>query len=145
MKHLTITLLTLLVLGGCTSELDRCIEVNTGTLENNLTEKWQTLMEEHLDENNDLPDGGYSDIENDFLENVLTDFEREVDDCSRLEYDGSENPMVVPDPFYAYVFEETFREEFSSQYKERRESCAKSLLPLRVEKATKICNSQGIY
>ena len=29
MKHLTTLLLTLLILGGCSSELDRCIEANT--------------------------------------------------------------------------------------------------------------------
>jgi len=133
MKQFTTTLiLILLVLVGCTNELDRCIEANTGNLENNLTEKWQKLMEEHLDENNDLPDG-YSDIENDFLENVLTHFERAVEDC-----------VGAPSPSYLYVA--GLEEELSSEsYKETVESCEKSIRSDKIEKATKICHAQGIY
>jgi len=138
MKHLTTLLLTLLVLSSCSSELDRCIEANTGNLENNNEEKFQKFMDEHRDKDGRINEG-WSDAYDDFKANVLTDFEREIGVC-------------VADKIAAYMEENkpdlsvsSEAREFNAKSEEIWVSCEKSLSLERVEKATKICNAQGIY
>ena len=137
-KNLITLLLTFLVLAGCSTELDRCIEANTGNLENNLEEKNQKFMDEYQDEDGKLIEG-WSDAYDDFEANVLTDLEREVSDCAA-------------DKITAHVRENNYDfsaqsevDEYQAQTKEIWVSCEKSMPSVMVERATKICNSQGIY
>ena len=77
-KNLTITLLTLLVLVGCTTELDRCIEANKGNLEYSKDEKWTLYLKEiSLTQGEAMSGSQYLFFE----EHYLTDFEMEVSNC----------------------------------------------------------------
>tara|TARA_Y100000593_G_scaffold62765_1_gene116194 strand:- start:286 stop:657 length:372 start_codon:yes stop_codon:yes gene_type:complete len=122
MKKIAITLLTLLILGGCSqepTELERCIEANTPSLEYNLGEKFQKFREENKSLREEDFDKYYDKLR-DFEINIKTDFEHEVLGCS-LDESGT----------------------FSSE--EARKICIEIISSELIEKAKKICHSQGIY
>tara|TARA_B100001057_G_scaffold95383_1_gene91855 strand:+ start:129 stop:545 length:417 start_codon:yes stop_codon:yes gene_type:complete len=138
MKHLTALLLALLLLNSCSSELDRCIEANTGNLGNNLEEKSRKFNEEYRDEDG-RPIEGWLDAYDDYQNNVLTDFERKISECANDKID-------------TYMEENNFDfsiqskvDEYIDKSEEIWVSCEKSMPSVMVERATKICNSQGIY
>ena len=137
MKHLTITLISLLILGGCSqepTELERCIEANTPSLENNIEEKGAKLQEEYYDENGEVVEDWIS-IFDDFHNNVITDFEKELVKC--IDDKMHEN---VLDPS-----ELNNVDKYNALWKEFMPSCEKSVSSEMVDKARKICHSQGIY
>ena len=139
MKHLiSITLLTLLVLVGCTSELDRCMEANTGNLENNLKEKNQKFRDEHVGENGYFVEG-WRVAYRDFEANVLTDFERELGECTGDKID------TYMDKHNLDFSVQSEADEYMAKTEEFAVSCEKSVPLERVKRATKICNEQGIY
>ena len=126
MKTLTTLLLTLLVLSNCSSERDRCIKANSGNLEYKYNEKVNELVAQWEEENG--VKGGLSDIESD-LAKVTSEFERKVNECT------SRNFMNLD-----FNDEDWFKEIEITQ-----ESCEKNVSLEMIDKATEICNSQGIY
>lgn len=136
MKHLPTLLITLLVIAGCSTELDRCIEANTGNLENNLEVKTIAFTEESLDEDGNLIEG-WADLYRDFRNNVLTDFERELNECTNNKIDTLMENMDI--------FEKLKVDEYESKIEEFKLYCEKNVPLDMIERATKICNSQGIY
>ena len=135
-KNLTTTLLTLILLSSCSSELDRCIEANTGNLENNLEVKTIAFTEESLDEDGNLIED-WADLYRDFRKNVLTDFERELNECTSNKIDTLMENMDI--------FEKLKVDEYESKIEEFKLYCKKNVPLDMIERATKICNSQGIY
>ena len=126
MKHLTTLLLTLLVLSNCSSERDRCIKANSGNLEYKYNEKVNELVAQWEKENG--VKGGLSDIESD-LAKVTSEFERKVNECM------SRNFMNLDFNDKDWVKETEIIQE----------SCKKNVSLEMIDKATEICNSQGIY
>jgi hypothetical protein len=137
-KKLLLPILTLLLLVGCTSELDRCIEANTGNLENNLKEKNQKFRDEHVDEDGEWVEG-WLDAYRDFEANVFTDFERELGECVGDKID------TYMDKHNLDFSVQSEANEYRAKTEEFAVSCEKSVPLERVERATKICNAQGIY
>ena len=130
MKQLVL-LLALLVLSNCSSERDRCIKANSGNLEYKYNEKWDELVAQWEKENG--VKGGLSDIESD-LAKVTTEFERKVNECTS---DRNFKNIDFNDKDWVTKTIERFEVI--------QESCEKNVSLEMIDKATEICNSQGIY
>ena len=158
MKHLPTLLLTLLILGGCSqepTELERCIEANL--IKDERREKFDRFLKKYGWESNT-----WVDVDRDEEGRRVELYSDEVLD----KYNSRENYMrecIVEGDFYSDFFEsknipapttreenrKVFTPEMDAEYKlyyDQRslEECG-YIEEEYLNKATKICHSQGIY
>ena len=142
MKRLTITVLTLLILGGCSqepTELERCIEANTPSLEYNYSQKMVQFEEENKGLYEEDFHKYYKNLI-DFEDNIVTDFEHEVNSCRQdmmTKYRDEHGDSKLST--------ESEIKEYSERYWAYTNNCKESLSAELIEKATKVCHAQGIY
>ena len=124
-------------LGSCSqepTELERCIEANTGGFEYNYLEK----EEEFVSKANATPDGEEKlKLYYEWQESI-TEYEERVITCG-----GN-----LPDEYFSENLDLTNPldlEEYARRFRKGHESCFASVSSEMVEEATKICHAQGIY
>lgn len=164
-------LISLIMLFGCSSELDRCIDVNMKFEDNYIEKKknhknWiknnyptfnvrftsRELVNKLWDE---LPKDKHKTLHDRMIvyENSITEIESDINSCAsdiRSEYYNKiyEKPENIQDwGFVSYLVSNNFitREEAQEFYDNARESCSLSFKNRALEKASFFCNAQGIY
>ena len=147
MKKINITLLTLLILSGCSeepeepkepTELESCITSLTGNIEFNYQEKHNKFMEENLVIGAESKE--FEEKFGAFIDNELTDFENEVIGCAievSLEYDLAHG-QIDPNNQIQVL-------QWIKRYESNIELCNERISSEVVEVATKSCNLRGIY
>ena len=137
-RTLTLSVL-LLVLGGCTSELDRCLEANELF---NYEEKYNKYISNAKNKTGEE----YFDVWNDF-DASLNSIEREVDSCVG---ESTYQEILEIYPTYNEWTEEKQEElwmsdEWGNMEKKWVKRCSQKPEEEDKERVRKLCHAQGIY